>query len=376
MLENAPVTCQNGRLRLGGWQVVAFTDTTVSWQDVGEGEETAVWHRPTPEVLSGPWQSDRGGWRNVVDGYSDGDLVCVDNRGRLVCGGWTVAWLNYSTVNWDKDGETHVWIRPKPETVDGPWINSEGLWRNIEGGRLPDAPIVLQSGRLVCSGWRLAQCTTEHIVWEKPGRPLVSWRRPKPEDLDGPWLSSQDGWRNVIHGRVQDVPIMRRGGQLTFNGWIVTAVTELSLRWSQAGHTIEWHRPWRQPKLDAGLDDAVASKALISAAAAQGGGRRNSRANSIGNRRVDTGIPTRPMSSPAGGRSSRPTSYSRVSTRLGRKPSRQDGQALPPLNGQGTSAGPLPPLPGSTISQAGDLGGPGRGEIVLQRRPVTPPVTP
>lgn len=258
---------RDGNVWRGAWKVAAHDQNFVKWETVGE---TDVWHRPPPDILEGPWlvaaAGDAGSqgdyaWRNVSSGCVSeaapgvfsplsnarpaGGPVALEG-GRLVRGGWVVVELSDDCVRWEHPDLGEVrWWRPAARDLDGPWSNSEGRWRNIEGGKLPDAPLDLQDGRLIYSGWLLAHATEGSLRWEKDGWPSLTWRRPKPQDLDGPWLSKEDGWRAVLNGKLQDVPIEESGGRLYFNGWVATALTELTLRWQCEGHTVEWHRPSR-----------------------------------------------------------------------------------------------------------------------------------
>eukprot|EP00928_Gymnodinium_smaydae_P038258 TRINITY_DN26424_c0_g2_i1.p1 TRINITY_DN26424_c0_g2~~TRINITY_DN26424_c0_g2_i1.p1 ORF type:complete len:838 (-),score=120.45 TRINITY_DN26424_c0_g2_i1:105-2618(-) len=266
---------EEGRLtHADDWEATEITGWEVTWQRRGASVAPRTWRRPGPEDLEGPWLTapsalgvqQSGGfkslWRNIRQGrlllgdecaterqLDENDEVVFDNEGRLRCGIWLVTFVTDTEVRWESPDEEVRWVRPGLDSIDGPWINLEGRLRNVTGGQLPDASLTLEDGRLALLGFQLTVATSERITWEKEGCSSLAWRRPRPLDLDGPWLSVEDGWRKVVEGEICGIPIERsRTGSLTFNGWVLTAMTQLSLKWEKGGTVVEWHRPWRDPK--------------------------------------------------------------------------------------------------------------------------------
>jgi len=242
------LTREGGKVLLGKWQVLEISDSSVTWGEMTSTglRGTCTWHRPSVNAVSGPWISNQGNWRSIVDGrLLDEEIVC--DRGRLFCVGWVASSIRDNQVIWSNNGDHMEWTRPNVDHFDGTWRSSDGEWMNVSGGFLENTPMVHQDGRIHFGSWVMAAATHDTVTWEKYDSPArLSWRRPKPTDLDGPWVSAEDGCRTVIHGKVQDVPIKAESGSLFFNGWKVQFVAEHVLRWQLGERTIEWQRPRAQ----------------------------------------------------------------------------------------------------------------------------------
>jgi len=218
--DTFPIAVKEGAIMLNGWTAIAITDKVIRWQKL---ERVMAWKRaadqqpapstqkpspsPTPppnrdgvpektvskpvEALTGVWTSTNDDlMRTVYQG------ICTDTKGEAVkvqlktgvatIKGWAAFVKDFSTVRWDRDGQTFEWHRvqdvAKVDSLKGAWKNSDGLACEVVDGictftaKGVRVPLKMQDGLINLNGWVAITITSKVVTWQKMGHSM-EWHR-------------------------------------------------------------------------------------------------------------------------------------------------------------------------------------------------------